>query len=181
MSVTETTGVAALAHLLASLAAPATTVSEFAARTGIPRSTAFYIAERLETAGLVVRDPAGRLGAGPEILALAFARHGLAPLRGPAVPLLIWLRNETGGAASLVVAGDTGPLTLLRMGADWQNRATAGSAPIEREVRDADGIGRAKLALTLRPQASRAERLHAEHLADRTRLTLEHYLQNEAP
>ena len=181
MSVTETTGVAALARLLVSLGTPTTTVSEFAAGEGIARSTAFGIAERLEASGFVVRDRGGRLSAGPEILALAFARYGLAPLRGPAVPLLIWLRNESGGAASLTVAGDTGPLTLLRMGAEWQHRATEGSVTLERDVRDAEGIGRATLALTLRPQASRAERLHAEHLADRTRLALEHYLRHETP
>lgn len=181
MSVTQTTGVVALARMLKELGAASTTVNDFAATEGIARSTAFDIAERLETAGLLVRDADGLMGPGPEILALAFARYGLARLQGPAVPLLIWLRNETGGAASLAVERGAESFTLLRMGADWQNRATQGGTAIERDVRDLSGAKRATLVLTLRPQASRAERLHAERLAERTRLSLEHYLTPEAP
>ena len=181
MSVTETTGVAALARMLVALGAASTTVNDFAAAEGIARSTAFDIAERLEIAGFLVRDPGGCLAPGPEILALGFARYGLARLQGPAVPLLIWLRNETGGAASLAVDRSGERFTLLRMSADWQNRASQMSTSIERDVRDLSGTKRATLVLTLRPQASRAERLHAERLAERARLSLEHYLTPEAP
>ena len=181
MSVSETTGVAALARLLAGLGSPATTVNDFAAAEGIARSTAFDIAERLESAGFLVRDPGGLLAPGPEILALGFARYGLSRLQGPAVPLLIWLRNETGGVASLVVDRAGERFTLLRMGADWQNRASHTTTTIERDVRDIGGTKRAILLLALRPQASRAERLHAERLCERARLSLEHYLTPEAP
>ena len=166
MSVAGTTGVGVLARLLRRLGeGSATTVAEFAATEGFARSTVFDVSRRMEAAGLLQRDLDGRLFAGPAAVRLALAEHGLAGLHGPGEALLAQLRDETLSSARLVADDD---IVLLAYAAR-RNDQTG----IMLEVPLTE---RAKIVLTLKANATRAEREDAQLRLTRCVVGLRHYL-----
>lgn len=153
-----------MARLLRRVADAPQSAAEFATSEGLPRSTVFEIAARLEAAGLLLRE-AGQLVPGPAALRLGFAAHGLAALSGPAEAILKQLQNETKADVALMAEGSE----LLRL--SLRRDRTVGqciSLPV--------GDGRARVEVCLGPNAMRAERLLAEAALARARTSFEHYL-----
>lgn len=164
MSTEATTGVAAMASILGRVASgPAATVATVAEDQGVARSTAFDITRRLEAAGFIARDEGGLLSAGPELVRLAFAAHGVAALHGPAEALLALLRDETGATVRLYA----GEALLLAFAADWDTAKLAAALSAS--------SGGLHLTLALRPTATRAERAYAQAALERTLAGLIHY------
>lgn len=177
MSVATTTGVGVLARLIRRLgeaggpagggpAAGGMTAAGFAAKEGFARSTVFDISRRMEEAGLVQRDLNGTLSAGPALVKLSLAEHGLAALHGPAEALLQQLRDETQATARLWA----GERTIMRF--------AARRADTEGVVLEAPLTENAKVTLRLRINATRAERDDAQARLSRCVLSLKHYLTN---
>lgn len=178
MSTTDTAGVAGLARLLSRICrAPRLTVSQVVAESGLARSSAFTLARKLENAGLVTRDAAGVLAPGRLAVQLGFAAYGIAPLAGPAEALLTLLRDETDASVALVVAGESGPMSLLRLAARWSHGEGREEPTLTGPVADETGATRAWLTLTLRPDATRVARALAQAEFERIRISLEHYLK----
>jgi IclR helix-turn-helix domain len=182
MSVEDTIGVSGLARILSTLSdGKARRVSELAQEEGLSRSTAFDLARRLIAAELVARDAAGRLIAGPRLIALSFGRFGLGRLHGPAEAILGWLRDHCDATVSLTCAGPDKRVTLAafaapRVRSGATDRTPRMSWPIHRD----DGAEAARLELICRHSLSRSERAEIEQLAARTKATLEHYLNDGA-
>ena len=166
MSVGTTTGVALVARMLRRLGeGTAPTVAGFAEEEGFARSTVFEVARRLEAAGLVRRDGQSGLVPGAAMVQLCLAEYGLAPLHGPAEALLSQLRDETQAVARLV--GDDGTVLLV----------FATRRPIaEGVVLEAAVTARARLTLSLRASATRAERDMAQARLTRCAASLLYYL-----
>ena len=172
MSVRDTTGVSGLVRVLTRLAEGSPwSVAELARDEGLSRSSAFALARRLETAQLVARDLEGKLIAGPQAIALAYARFGLAQLYGPAEAVLRWLRDHGAATAKLTCEGDR--TTLLSFCADGAKPA---GATFSHAIRDENGAA-ARLEVACRRDISAPERAEIEQLALRAKATLEHHLR----
>jgi hypothetical protein len=182
MSVRFTTGVGGLARVLARLVdGTPRSVAELARTERLSRSSAFDLVRRLQAAELVERDPAGKLIAGPRLIALAFGRFGLARLRGPAEALLAWLRDHGDAATSLTCADGEERVKLLSFAADWARPAVKDRpATLTYPIFAENGREAARLELICRHNCSRAERAEIESLALRVKASLEHYLREEA-
>jgi hypothetical protein len=163
-----TAGVAVLGRILAALASgQPQTAGDVIAGTGVARSSGFDVLRRMEQAGLVVRDAKGLLAPGPAAGRFAYSAHGLGGLFGPARPVLDWLRDETGGSASLM-AGES---VLHRAAAE----RTAGTN-LRLAICDADGRERARLDLVLASDAGEAERGRAQALVTAAARRLQDHL-----
>ena len=173
MSVRDTTGVSGLVRVLARLAGGSPwSVAELARDEGLSRSSAFALARRLEAAPLVARDLEGKLIAGPQAIALAYARFGLAQLYGPAEAVLRWLRDHGAATAKLTCDGDR--LTLLSFTADGAKPA---GATFSHANCDENGGAAARLEVVCRRDIAAPERAEIERLALRAKATLEHHLR----
>ena len=157
-------GVRTMARLLRRVAEAPQSAAEFATSEGLPRSTVFEAAARLEAAGLLRRE-AGQLVPGPAALRLGFAAHGLAALSGPAEAILRQLQSETGADVALMTEG--GEVLRFNMRRDRPAGPCIG-LPV--------GDGLARVEVCLGPNAMRAERLLAEAALRRARTSLEHHL-----
>jgi hypothetical protein len=178
VSVRDTTGVGGLARVFRRLAdRTAGGVAEFAAAEGLSRSTAFDLARRLEAAGLVAREPSGKLVAGSRAMALAYARYGLARLHGPAEAVLRWLRDHGEVGVKLTCEGDGERLTLLAFNADGAKASEDHAATRIYAVRDERGDEAARLEVALRKCIAETERAEIERLSLRAKATLEHHLR----
>ena len=83
------------------------TLDEIAARTGLPRMTAYRMIRTMESAGYLVRDPAtSRYHLGPALLAATYISESYSGLLGIARPYLRELAGETGESATLAVEVD---------------------------------------------------------------------------
>jgi MarR family len=182
MSVRDTTGVSGLARILARMADGAPrSVADLARAEGLSRSSAFELARRLQAAGLVARDPAGKLIAGPRAIALAFGRFGVARLHGPAEALLGWLRDHCDATTILSCAGRDARVTLVSFSADWARPgAKDRSATMSYPICEESGREVARLDLICRHNCARTERTEIESLALRAKASLEHHLRDEA-
>lgn len=159
-------GVRTMARLLRRAAEAPASAAEIAASEGLPRSSVFEVAARLEAAGLL-RRAAGQLVPGPAALRLGFATHGLAALSGPAEAILRQLQSETGAEVALVAEGGE----MLRLA--LRREPVAGTVPLGLPL----GDGPARVEVYLRPNTTRLERLVAEAALGRARVSLEHYLR----
>ena len=174
MSVRDTTGVSGLVRVLARLAVGTpSSVAEIARDEGLSRSSAFALARRLEAAQLVARDLEGKLIAGPQAIALAYARFGLARLHGPAEAVLRWLRDHGAATAKLTCDGDRS--TLLSFCADGAKPG----AIFSYAICDENGGAAARLEVACRCDISALDRAEIEQLALRAKATLEHHLREE--
>jgi hypothetical protein len=171
VSVRDTTGVSALVRVLGRLAEGSPwSVAELARDEDLSRSSAFALARRLEAAQLVARDLEGKLIAGPQAIALAYARFGLAQLYGPAEAVLRWLRDH--GAATTKLTCDGDRTTLLSFSADGANAG----ATFSHAICDENGGAAARLEVVCRRDIAAPERAELERLAVRAKATLEHHL-----
>ena len=178
MSVRDTTGVSGLVRVLARLAEGSpSSVAELARDEDLSRSSAFALARRLEAAQLVARDLEGKLIAGPQAIALAYSRFGLAQLYGPAEAVLRWLRDHGAATAKLTCDGDR--TTLLSFCADGAKPA---GATFSHAICDENGAA-ARLEVACRSDISALDRAEIEQLALRAKATLEHHLRepSDAP
>jgi hypothetical protein len=174
VSVRDTTGVSGLVRVLGRLAEGSPwNVAELARDEGLSRSSAFALARRLEAAQLVARDLEGKLIAGPQAIALAYARFGLARLYGPAEAVLRWLRDHGAAAAKLTCDGDRS--TLLSFSAEGAKAGATFSYPISHD----SGGEAARLEVVCRRDIAAPERAEIERLALRAKATLEHHLREE--
>jgi hypothetical protein len=173
VSVRDTTGVSGLVRVLARLAEGSPlSVAELARDERLSRSSAFALARRLEAAQLVARDLEGKLIAGPQAIALAYARFGLARLHGPAEAVLRWLRDHGAAMAKLTSDGDRS--TLLSFCADG---AKPVGATFSHAICDENGGAAARLEVACRGDISALDRAEIEQLALRAKATLEHHLR----
>jgi DNA-binding transcriptional ArsR family regulator len=178
VSVRDTTGVSGLVRVLARLAEGSpSSVAELARDEDLSRSSAFALARRLEAAQLVARDLEGKLIAGPQAIALAYSRFGLAQLYGPADAVLRWLRDHGAATAKLTCDGDR--TTLLSFCADGAKPA---GATFSHAICDENGAA-ARLEVACRSDISALDRAEIEQLALRAKATLEHHLRepSDAP
>lgn len=159
-------GALTMARLLRRAAEAPISAAEVAASEGLPRSTVFEVAARLEAAGLLRRE-GGQLLPGPAALRLGFAAHGLAALSGPAEAILRQLQSETGADVALIA--ESGEVLRLCLRRDRPAGQTIG-LPV--------GNGLARVEICLGPNATRAERLIAEAALGRARASLEYYLHS---
>jgi MarR family len=181
MSVQDTTGVSAVAKILSRLAdgAPRTVV-ELARTEGLSRSSAFELVRRLEAAEFVVREPGGKVVAGPTAIALAFGRFGVARLHGPAQALLVWLRDHCDATAALSCADADERIVLASFSASWTRLAAKErSATMSYPICESDGREVARLDLACRHNGSRIERTEIEKLALRVKASLEQCLAGD--
>lgn len=166
MTTPQTSGVMALARLVTRVASGGdVTVASLAAEGGFARSSLFDIVRRLEAAGLVGRDGAGVLRAGPTLVKLGYAGFRAAAAVGPAEALLALLRDEADGTARLMAADGT---VLLALGAQWDTgaRAAAMLAVHAREL---------TMTLALQPSATRSERGQGQAALDLAAAALVQY------
>jgi len=180
MSVRDTTGVSGLARVLSRLAeGTAESVAELALAEGLSRSSAFELARRLETAQLVARAKSGKLVAGPNAIALAYARFGLARLFGPAEAVLRWLRDHGAATAKLTCDRDGERSTLISFSAEGAKGSQEGEATLTYAIRKGCGAEAARLEVACRPTLAANERVEIERLARRAWMTLEHRVREE--
>jgi hypothetical protein len=175
MSAAETTGIRAVARMLARLADGAQLkVPALAREEGIARSTAFAVVQHLEAAGMVRRDVGGALRVGPEAARLGYAALGLAQLQGPAEAVLCWLRDHTGATARLTCRGaEAVLLTVTASPSSAASRATLITEPLL----DRAGRERAFLSLRMQRSATPADVTLATSHLQRAARTLERYLK----
>jgi len=177
MSGKDTAGVLALCAILGRVAqGSGASVAQAVQEDGIARSSGFDIVRRLELAGLVMREPGGVLLPGPTAVELGFAAYGIAPLAGPAEALLTLLRDDTDGHAALLAGDGAGTVTLLRIAARWTEGQTS-QPPLVATIAPEHQV---RLALTLRPETTRATRALAQAEFERCRLSLMRYLNEES-
>jgi hypothetical protein len=177
MSVADTSGVATLAALLAELAAgKPLRVAEFAQCNGLARSSVFDITRRLQDAGLLARDDAGRLLPGPEANALAWSAYGLGHLNGPAEAMALWLRDHADGAVSLIAGSGNSEITLLALPGPWhQARIADNLVTLTGTVLDARGIPCARIILGLLPTTDEDDKASATACLERAVATLQYH------
>lgn len=180
MSVRETTGVAGVARILATLSdGKARSVAELAAEQGLSRSTAFDLARRLLQAKLVARDAARKLTIGHRFIAFGFSRFGLARLHGPGEAILAWLRDHCDATVRLTCADRGERMVLAVLSGAWAKSAAHRAATMSFAVCDENGAEAARLELVCRPNSSRPERAEIVQLALRAKASLEHHLRGE--
>jgi len=180
VSVRDTTGVSGLVSVLRRLAdGRAESVAQLARDEGLSRSSAFGLARRLEAAQLIARDLQGKIIAGPQAIALAYGRFGVARLHGPAEAVLRWLRDHGAVTAKLTCEGDGERLTLLSFSADGEKACEDRVATISHAVSDESGGEAARLEVICGQEIAESERAEIERLALRAKATLEHHLREE--
>jgi len=83
------------------------TLDEIAARTGLPRMTAYRMIRTMESARYLVRDPVtNRYHLGPALLATMYLSGGYAELAAIVRPYLQELTERTGEASTLAIEVD---------------------------------------------------------------------------
>jgi DNA-binding IclR family transcriptional regulator len=85
--------------VLAAVAAAPRSLVDLVEATALPRATAHRLAVALEVHRLLARDPDGRFVLGPRVGELSAALPD--PLVAAAVPVLAWVRDESGESAQL--------------------------------------------------------------------------------
>lgn len=93
----------------------ASTLSACARCTGLAPSTALRLLRTLETAGFVVRTPAGRYEPGNRLIQLGALALGRQPLVHQATPSLQRIVERTGESAYLVIRGAADTAIYLAM------------------------------------------------------------------
>lgn len=177
MSVRDTTGVSGLVRILVRLAdGRAESVAELARGEGLSRSSAFGLARRLEAGRLVARDLGGKLTAGPQAMALAYGRFGVARLHGPAEAVLRWLRDHGNVTAKLTCDADGGRMILLTFSAD---AAKPDGVTFSYAICNESGGEAARLEVVCGRNVADSERAEIERLALRAKATLEHHLTED--
>lgn len=172
------TATAAIGRLLAEIAGGGSeTVAVLARRVGLPRSSLYALAARLTEAGLIERDAAGRVSAGPACGRIGFAACGLAPLHPVAEALLPVLRDTVDGSVSLVALHPGGEIILMHRRATWRAAQGEAVAEIARDIRAPDGAAAARLLVVLHANLGAAEQAAARAGLDRVGAVLEAALQ----
>ncbi|MDB5527463.1 MAG: hypothetical protein JWR51_566 [Devosia sp.] len=135
MSSDQSAGVATLGLILSRMATgEPLSVNALVADEGVARSTAFAVVKRMVEAGLVSKQPDGRLVPGTAAGAFAYAASNLAPLHGRAVPILTWLRDQTNAGVELQACQGATYQTLARFSASPGSEKPSG-APLLFNVR----------------------------------------------
>jgi IclR family KDG regulon transcriptional repressor len=136
------------------------TLDEIAAKTGLPRMTAYRMIRTMESAWYLVRDPVtNRYHLGPALLATMYLSGGYAELAAIVRPYLQELTEETGEASTLAIEVDG-----VAVSVDMVDT----SRPLRREVAVGRIIGdtasaNGKIFVAFRSAAARAEILAQPH------------------
>ncbi len=169
----ETTGVAAVAKLLARVAErPGRTVEGLAGELGLSRSTAFSVVAMLDAWGLVERDATGRLYPGPAAGRLALARYGFGDLAEATEALLSALRDDTDASVSLMISNGRVAFVASRRRAPWDKGGDAELRLLDAPLASSAAGFSATLRLGLRPNASDREARSAAGCIARVAATL---------
>lgn len=180
MSLTGSAGVATVGRILARLAdGGPMTVSQLVADEHLVRSTAFDVVRRLERSGMVRRDEALRLRAGPAGARLGLSAFGMQDLHGPAEALLTWLTEHTGAPASLTVRRSNEDCVLMTAAGAWAAGPRDPGLRLSASVLDMDGDDRATLRLLLPGATSRADIATAQAHLSRACRTLAAFFPTE--
>jgi len=136
------------------------TLDEIAARTGLPRMTAYRMIRTMESARYLVRDPVtNRYHLGPALLATMYLSGGYAELASIVRPYLSELTEKTGEAATLAIEVDGVSVSVDMVDTHRPLRREVVVGRIIGDTASANG----KIFVAYKTGAERAEMLAQEH------------------
>jgi DNA-binding IclR family transcriptional regulator len=136
------------------------TLDEIAARTGLPRMTAYRMIRTMESADYLVRDPvASRYHLGPALLATTYISETYHDLAAIARPYLRELAAETGESVTLAVEVDGVAVSVDMVDTTRPFRREVAQGRIIGDTASANG----KIFAAFKSEAERAELVTRAH------------------